>query len=119
MYMPWAAEFQKAFQESREAVEKEFHNLIAVFGEIDCELESIFRSTSFAKFGAPVHRQFDYPSDKRRSKQTTEIMRRSEQNLDIFWNYLDAKYHRKAGKLLDQTVQHILKADRRIERTPE
>lgn len=42
--------------------------------------------------GDPTSEKFDYPSEKRRTKQNVERMRQSEQNLEKFWAVVDRYY---------------------------
>lgn len=46
----------------------------------------------------PRDRKFDYPVDKKRTKQTTEKMITAEKNLDIFWAKFDSNWRKLAGK---------------------
>lgn len=38
----------------------------------------------------PTDHKFDYPIDKKRTKQTTEKMITAEKNLDLFWAKFDS-----------------------------
>jgi hypothetical protein len=52
----------------------------------------------------PQDRKFDYPVDKKRTKQTTEAMIKAERNLDLFWTKFDANWRRLAGKNIDKCM---------------
>jgi len=46
----------------------------------------------------PGDGKFNYPTDKKRTKQTTEAMMTAEKNLDLFWSRFDVNWKRLAGK---------------------
>src|SRR6202167_4940600 len=52
----------------------------------------------------PKDGKFDYPIDKKRTKQTTEAMINAEKNLDFFWIKFDANWRRLAGKNIDKCM---------------
>jgi hypothetical protein len=52
----------------------------------------------------PGDRKFDYPIEKKQTKQNTEIMRKAEKNLDLFWTKFDANWKRLAGKNIDNCM---------------
>jgi hypothetical protein len=52
----------------------------------------------------PKDGKFDYPIDKKRTKQTTEAMINAEKNLDLFWIKFDANWRRLAGKNIDKCM---------------
>ena len=67
--------------------------------------------------GTPLEK-FKYPSEKRRTAATTEMMRTAEKNLDAFWHTVDEHFRRKTGKPLQELVSDVL-PHRDLERTPE
>ncbi|RDL41427.1 uncharacterized protein BP5553_01406 [Venustampulla echinocandica] len=115
IYQPWAASFDYEYAFHRDAIEKDFPRRVALLSQ----LERHFKELSVAKVGSPTENRFFYPSDKRRTKQTAESMRKAEYNLDLFWEKVDGHYRRKTGKSLDEAVQHIFTEARQLERTPE
>ncbi|KAG9234751.1 hypothetical protein BJ875DRAFT_483898 [Amylocarpus encephaloides] len=74
---------------------------------------------SLAKIGTPKEGRFNYPSHKRRSKETIARMRQSEANLDLFWSTIDREYKRKTGNTLKQTFETLTPQTRPLERTAE
>ncbi|KAH7416628.1 hypothetical protein BKA64DRAFT_701417 [Cadophora sp. MPI-SDFR-AT-0126] len=74
------------------------------------------RMSLFAKLATPTCDRFNYPSNKRRTKENTEIMRRSEQNLDLFWE-LDKSYRKVTKKSLNQGCPTPSRKTRELERT--
>ena len=56
----------------------------------------------------PKDGKFNYPTDKKRTKQTTEAMIKAEKSLDLFWSKYDANWRRLAGKTIDASMgDHI------------
>jgi hypothetical protein len=46
-------------------------------------------------------------------------MRKSEQNLDLFWRTADQNYKTKIGRTLQEALCHVLTEGRQLERTPK
>jgi hypothetical protein len=115
LYQPWAAGMNNAYASYHEKIEAEFAKRFATVAE----LIKSFKGISVAKVGMPSDGRFRYPSDKRRTRQNTEIMRQAEQNLDLFWQTVDAQYKKMSGKHLNQVVQYHFKEGCQLERTPE
>jgi hypothetical protein len=70
------------------------------------------------QYADPTDGKFEYSVHRRRNKQNVEIMRRSEANLDAFWEAVDQHYRsRNVGSQHDM-VAHLLSSDRGIQRTP-
>ena len=58
------------------------------------------KGLSLASVGSPSEGRFQYPSDKRRTRETTDTMRKAEFNLDLFWQTVDQHFTGKCGKTL-------------------
>jgi hypothetical protein len=115
IYQPWAAGMDHAFTEYEKDIKEEFAVKFAILAEIDRE----FKDLSLAKVGVPSDGRFHYPSDKRRTQQVTESMRKAEQNLDLFWRTVDQQYKNKTGRTLHEALSHLFLKERHVERTPE
>ncbi|KAE8453917.1 hypothetical protein EG329_007693 [Mollisiaceae sp. DMI_Dod_QoI] len=115
LYQPWAAGFDDDFVTLKDTVEQDFSRRHALYGEIEDYLPKI----SFSQLGAPTEGRFDYPSDKRRTKQSTERMRKAESSLDMFWDHVDKSYQAKTKHSLNHCVQNLFDTLRQLERTPE
>jgi len=113
LYQPWAAGYDNAEVDHRDAIQKEFPRRFSKVADIVSHLGNV----PFAKFGAPTEGRFYYPSDKRRTQQNVESMREAEKHLDIFWEKVDEVYQKKNGKSLEQGVQYLFKDRRPLERT--
>lgn len=55
-------------------------------------------------FAMPGDRKFEYPVDRKRTKQSTEAMRKAEANLDLFWSKFDANWKNYAGRRIDDCM---------------
>ncbi|KLJ11943.1 hypothetical protein EMPG_12908 [Blastomyces silverae] len=118
-YFPWAAGFDQQNQMLFPAgeISREAEDLLLTIVDVskyfrDHELVSL-------KLETPFDGRFTYPSDKRRTQQHVEAMRKAEQNLDSFWETIDQYYQRNTGKTLVESFRHLLPDDRQLERTPE
>ncbi|KAH6664243.1 hypothetical protein B0J14DRAFT_608129 [Halenospora varia] len=115
IYLPWAASFEHEYVTYKEEIEKDFPRRAAVLAKTFHNMQG----APFSKFGDPSDGRFRYPSDKRRTKQTTNVMREAENNLDIFWTNVDMHCKRKCGEFLGDMVRNITTGTRALERTPE
>lgn len=119
-YQPWAAGLNYQLAQVHDKLKKEVLNRFSISQVIDNNME--FVSTGLAPLGAPVYngeRRFYYPSDKRRTRETTEAMRLAEEKLDQFWTTIDGKYKSKVGKSIDELAEGFLSEKRDLQRTPE
>ena len=80
LYQPWASGLKYQYEEYRDEIETHFSRRFSVIAEAQNTLQSL----SVAKFGSPTDGRFYYLSDKRRTKVTTQILRKAEANLDLF-----------------------------------
>ncbi|MCJ1246838.1 hypothetical protein MMC30_004047 [Trapelia coarctata] len=76
------------------------------------------KELSLASVGSPFDGKFHYPSDKRRTRETINVMRKAEVNLDLFWQTVDKHFMGKCRKTLHQSVPHLSLDDRQLQRTP-
>jgi hypothetical protein len=64
--------------------------------------------TGITQYGMPAGGKFNYPSDKRRTKQNTEKMIEAEKNLDHFWSLYDTRWKKLVGKTMDASMgEHV------------
>jgi hypothetical protein len=115
IYQPWAAGMDHAVVDYDKDIKAEFAKKFVALAELD----GSFKHLSLAKAGIPSDGKFQYPSDRRRTQQATETMRKAEQNLDLFWRTVDQQYKNKTGRSLHQAVRHLFTEERELERTPE
>jgi len=114
-YHPWAAEFDILYKSLKTEIEKE--TFAKSFAPLR-ELNMIIPSLTLGKVGCPSNEKFFYPSDKRLCKSNAEDMRKSEQNLDLFWHELERQYEEKNGAGLQKAFGDLFTFNE-LERTPE
>lgn len=114
-YQPWASGYDHAEVDHKEAIKKDFPRRFATIVDIHSHISEV----PFAKYGCLSGGRFYYPSEKTRTKLNTDIMRKAESNLDVFWSEVDGSYRRGTGRTLEQMVEHLFKEKRQLERTPE
>jgi hypothetical protein len=114
IYFPWAAGFEYEYVPHKDAIELDFKRKVKVLAKI---VEN-FKDNRLAKIGDPTDGRFYYPSEKRRTSQITNEMRKAEENLDAFWRAVDQHYQKKGGRPLVNSRQSVLE-NRQMERTPE
>lgn len=113
-FEPWAATFEFGMIQKLDQVEgyhKEFMDKWDSF----C---NGFKGISLSNLGTPTNK-FLYPVDKRRTRQTVEVMRLAEANLDTFWNAVDAYIVNQSGIWQHESVHFFLYGDRTLHRTSE
>ncbi len=115
LYQPWAAGFENALVDHKEHVKRNFDDTVKEW----MQFHKYFDGAPLGKLGAPLEGRFFYPVEKRRTRETTEAMRRAESNLDEFWAYVDRFLVNKAGMSPHQAFRHLLSDDRILRRTPE
>lgn len=115
LYRPWAAGFGFALVERMDSIKANYDRAVKKWMQFD----KSFEGTSLCKLGAPTEGRFFYPVGKRRTRETTEAMRRAEQNLDEFWASADKFLVNKAGMSQHHALRHLLSDNRILHRTPE
>ncbi|KAL9611775.1 MAG: hypothetical protein Q9167_003586 [Letrouitia subvulpina] len=81
------------------------------------QVYNVFTDVILADVGTPLNK-FYYPSNKRRTPETTQKMQQAENNLDIFWARVDDYCEKTAGKRLHQILRDVLK-ERQLQRTSD
>ncbi|KAF8860574.1 hypothetical protein BDZ45DRAFT_672478 [Acephala macrosclerotiorum] len=120
MYEPWATKLaEKRKEETLNVHLTAFH--LHKLKPYLAPLSNFHKAPSLEKFGNPTDGRFDYPVGRRRTKETTEKMRKAEQSLDAFWTKIDYYYKDDKGVTQHQyLVRNIFKAgNRELQRTPE
>lgn len=82
-------------------------------------LHEISHSSEIVRLGQPSDGKFNYPIEKRRTKENVEALRRAEGHLDAFWAAIDQLMVAKAGNLRGTSVWNLLSQPRILKRTPE
>ncbi|KAI2635615.1 hypothetical protein GGS26DRAFT_506091 [Hypomontagnella submonticulosa] len=118
IFQPWANGFENALVERQEAINKEFMENTRAWAQV---LDAFKEQNIIAirELGDPSGGKFQYPVGKRQNKVNVETLRRSEANLDAFWNAVDDILYRKAGSLNGTAYRQVLSQPRSLQRTPE
>lgn len=118
IFQPWANGFEQALVEREKGIKKEFKEHTGVWSRV---LETLKEQNviSIQQLGDPSGGKFQYPVGKRQNKQNIDILRRSEANLDTFWNAVDDMLYRKAGNLNGTAYRQVLSQPRYLQRTPQ
>jgi len=115
LYQPWASKFEHDAVDTSESIKAEFAESLSVFAELIKDFKDV---PSLARLGFPSRDKFYYPIEKRRTEQTTQAMRKAEENLDIFWQSVDKHLINKSKTSPHDRVRHLLAQNRQVQRTP-
>ncbi|KAI0398954.1 hypothetical protein F4802DRAFT_603444 [Xylaria palmicola] len=118
IFQPWANGFEQALVDREEGIKQEFATRTAVWAQVYDTFKER-NIIAIQQLGDPSGGKFQYPVGKRQNKANIETLRRSEANLDSFWNAVDDMLYRKAGNLNGTTYKQVLSQPRYLQRTPE
>ena len=83
LYQPWASTFETDAVDHGEAIKADFSDSIFSLSEYMKAAKSL---PSIGSLVTPLRDKFNYPTDRPRTKQTTDALRAAEKNLDSFWS---------------------------------
>ncbi|KAH7308418.1 hypothetical protein B0I35DRAFT_441908 [Stachybotrys elegans] len=119
MYQPWARGFQDALVSREGSLKEEFATitgpwvqLIKAMHERNPKLRQVAKMCESTE-------KFEYPSTKRRTRETTGVMIQAERNLDQLWDSIDRLLHEDAGGSEGMAVKQALSRPRSMHRTVE
>jgi hypothetical protein len=115
LFRPWSATFELGMMRDRNKI-KGFHE---TFVREWVSFYHVFDDVPLSDLGIPKNKRFSYPVDKRRTKETTDDMRRAEANLDEFWKTVDGHLIKQAGIWQHKSVRPFFDGERTLHRTPE
>lgn len=118
LFQPWAANFDQAFVEKKDEIQRDN----AARREPWTRILSALDAKSLGRIvalGTPAEGRFTYPVNKRRTEANVEILRRAEANLDSFWESVDQLLFNRAGSLEGTVTRRLLEEPRILQRTPE
>ncbi|KAB8075126.1 hypothetical protein BDV29DRAFT_172510 [Aspergillus leporis] len=115
LFQPWAATFENKIGVKEQEIKDDYMKNVDRWTEFDKEMEEV----SLGDVGDPSDGRFNYPVDKRRTRETTVIMQRAEANLDAFWKKADSLLINKDGISQHAAIRHLLAKDRILRRTPD
>ncbi|KAJ4303414.1 hypothetical protein N0V90_002307 [Kalmusia sp. IMI 367209] len=114
LYQPWASSLEHSYQERKFTYAYRQRKSFSVW---DSVLTTTFERTTIGKLGNPSNGKFAYPTQERRSIETTTQLRAAEAALDALWRAVDTRYRKVAGKSPQDIVKGIIE-ERTLERTP-
>ena len=118
LYQPWARSFDYELVGRNEGIKADYAGQTKALAKMMASLrESLL--IRVAKLGDPSGSRFNYPSDKRRTKENTATLIQTEQNLDNFWAAIDRLVYNGCGSLDGTAVGRLLSQQRTLQRTPE
>ncbi|KAJ8129257.1 hypothetical protein O1611_g4371 [Lasiodiplodia mahajangana] len=118
IFQPWANGFESALVDREEGIKKEFKEYTKAWAKVQDTFKE-HNISAVRQLGDPSDGKFQYPVGKRQNKANIETLRKSEANLDAFWNVVDDMLYRKAGSLDGTAYQKVLSQPRYLQRTPE
>ncbi|KAI0096982.1 hypothetical protein GGR51DRAFT_542202 [Nemania sp. FL0031] len=118
IFQPWANGFESALVDRKEGIKKQFKEHTKPWAKIHDTFKE-HNINAIWQLGDPSDGKFQYPVGKRQNKANIETLRRSEANLDAFWNAVDDMLYRKTGSLNGTAYQQVISQPRYLQRTPE
>ncbi|KAK4234779.1 hypothetical protein C8A03DRAFT_46958 [Achaetomium macrosporum] len=118
IYQPWANGYEYASMDLQDGLKKDLAKWRDGWAGIYSTIRSKPMLANF-RFANPSDKRFFYPTEKRRTKETVEALRRAEANLDAFWEKFDKCLHPRAGDLSKTALWKLLSQKRALQRTLE
>lgn len=119
LYHPWARSFESDSVDREESFKKDYAERTQSWAKIIAATHEKSISSRAVALGQPTGGRFNYPVDKRRTRENVEALRKAEANLDAFWVSIDHVIIAKAGELRDSAVRNLLSQPRILRRTRE
>ncbi|UNI16536.1 hypothetical protein JDV02_002963 [Purpureocillium takamizusanense] len=117
-FQPWSRAFDSALVDREDGFKKEYARRTGSWVKMRSAVGEK-HLTLAAKLGDPSDRKFAYPSEKRRTREITEVLRHAEKSLDRFWTTIDQLVYNSCGKLDETATGKLLSRDRSLQRTQE
>jgi hypothetical protein len=118
LFQPWARGYEAAWVDRSEGIEKEYKQWFKHISSLSQGLKDE-NVLPIGRLADPSNKRFHYPTDKRRTKENVEALRRAEQSADEFWAAVDKLVLAKCGYLAGTTLSDTLSEQRVLQRTPE
>ncbi|KAI0380602.1 hypothetical protein F5Y04DRAFT_95178 [Hypomontagnella monticulosa] len=118
IFQPWANGFEQALVDREKDIKREFKEHTSTWSQVHDAFQER-NILAIWQLGDPSGGRFQYPVGKRQNKANMETLRRSEANLDAFWNAVDDMLHRKGGIKKGTAYEQVLSQPRYLQRTPE
>ncbi|MCJ1315361.1 hypothetical protein MMC15_000678 [Xylographa vitiligo] len=115
LYQPWSSSMEFDTTADREDFKTFYDNATSRYDKLPEALTDV----PLADLGTPTHGWFNYPVDKRRTRENVKAMRKAEQNLDAFWHAIDNEAARNDRALQGLATLYRPAEGRKVQRTPE
>jgi hypothetical protein len=115
LFQPWARKIEDGMDLKKDELLSQYKEAFKGWLPI---MGVKFEGSQVYQYADPTDGKFDYPTNRRRNKQNTELLRKSEANLDAFWEAVDHHYRSRIASSQHEMVSHLLCSDRAIQRTP-
>ncbi|VUC36830.1 unnamed protein product [Clonostachys rosea] len=116
LYQPWARKLDSVLDENQEEFMSEYHDAVGSWKSVALALDETSKHLLSAAELCKNDRNFTYPSNRRRTKETTEAMIAAEKNLDTVWAHIDRLIEEDVN---DPAAKEVLACTRQIQRTKE
>lgn len=114
LFQPWARKIEDSMDLNKDKLKTHYNRTFQGWRPfLDIKLEG----SQLYKYADPTDGKFDCPMNHRRNKQSIEMLRKAEANLDAFWEAVDQFYRSKTTKSHHDVVADLLRSDRAIQRT--
>lgn len=118
LYQPWARTFSQMMYKRQNQIHEDFDERSRAWQRIAKAFYSDRMNKVFRQ-GNPTSGKFVYPIEKCSSKESIDLLRRAESNLDYFWAQFDRQMSRQAGDIETTALHQLLTHPRELQRTPE
>ncbi|KAF2029894.1 hypothetical protein EK21DRAFT_112377 [Setomelanomma holmii] len=116
LFQPWARKVENMIEDNRARYLGGYEVVIRPWDVINKVAEK-FVDPKLFKLGNPKDGKFDYPAEKRCTRETVKAMIAAEAALDAFWRAANAHWVRYTGTTPVALVKHVI-GDRVLHRTP-
>ncbi|KAK3342123.1 hypothetical protein B0T25DRAFT_359738 [Lasiosphaeria hispida] len=117
-FQPWARGFESAEALRLHSIKQRF----AGWSTPLAYMMQVLKDQNLVRIAAladTANKRFLYPTEKRRTKENVEVLRRAERNLDAFWHAVDGILDVGCQQFRGTAVRTLLSEKRALQRTPE
>ncbi|VUC31836.1 unnamed protein product [Clonostachys rosea] len=117
-FLPWARGFKHKLSEQQAEIKAEFDKNTAPLKDVARSLAAV-KIMKAATLCNPLDKKLVYPAAGRRNKENTEMMRRAEETIEVFWAWIDEHLQKECSELDRFAFWRMLSQPRHIQKTPE
>ena len=119
LYQPWASTFDYTMFEHKDKITKEFVEKTQTSACFVLAFRGGENLNTFARYGASNKINFNYPVNKRKTKENVTAMQLAENNLDKFWTRVDEIIAQQVGIPRSTAAGAFLATQRSLKRTAD